>query len=176
MAGIQGMEQQTVASEGGGGDCCSVLIKTDKEQDIREALFYLLAEKRLPILSMTLSERSLEDIFLELTGEAPASKEPVKKAWGRRKKAAQAGDTQDTLAESQGGQNGGTLAAESQAGQNGGALAAESQAGQDSDDQAESTAELQAGQDSGASATELQAGKDSGSQPAQGKSDSREEA
>lgn len=163
MAGIQGMEQQTVASEGGGGDCCSVLIKTDKEQDIREALFYLLAEKRLPILSMTLSERSLEDIFLELTGEAPASKEPVKKAWGRRKKAAQAGDTQDTLAESQ-------------AGQNGGALAAESQAGQDSDDQAESAAELQDGQDSGASATELQAGKGSGSQPAQGKSDSREEA
>ncbi len=189
MAGIQGMEQQTVASEGGGGDCCSVLIKTDKEQDIREALFYLLAEKRLPIISMTLSERSLEDIFLELTGEAPASKEPVKKAWGRRKKAAQAGDTQDTLAESQagqnggalaaesqGGQNGGALAAESQAGQNGGALAAESQAGQDSDDQAESAAELQAGQDSGASATELQAGKGSGSQPAQGKSDSREEA
>ena len=189
MAGIQGMEQQTVASEGGGGDCCSVLIKTDKEQDIREALFYLLAEKRLPILSMTLSERSLEDIFLELTGEAPASKEPVKKAWGRRKKAAQAGDTQDTLAESQagqnggalaaesqGGQNGGALAAESQGGQNGGALAAESQAGQDSDDQAESAAELQDGQDSGASATELQAGKGSGSQPAQGKSDSREEA
>ncbi len=89
MAGIQGMERQTVASEGGSEGCCSVLIKTDKEQDIREALFYVLAEKRLPILSMTLSERSLEDIFLKLTGETPASKEPVKKVWSRRKKAAQ---------------------------------------------------------------------------------------
>ncbi len=65
MKGIAQMESCGSASEG----CCNVLIRTEKEQDIREALFYLLAEKRLPILSMTLSERSLEDIFLELTGE-----------------------------------------------------------------------------------------------------------
>lgn len=65
MKGIAQMESWGSASEG----CCNVLIRTEKEQDIREALFYLLAEKRLPILSMTLSERSLEDIFLELTGE-----------------------------------------------------------------------------------------------------------
>ena len=73
MAGIQEMEQLTGAQEDGGKDCCNVLIKTDREQDIREALFYLLAEKRLPILSMVLSQRSLEDIFLELTeDEQPA--------------------------------------------------------------------------------------------------------
>lgn len=65
MKGIADMELQDGAAEG----CCNVLIRTDKEQDIREELFYLLAENQLPILSMMLSERSLEDIFLELTGE-----------------------------------------------------------------------------------------------------------
>ena len=72
MVGIQRVEQQDGAPEG----CCCVLIKTDREQDIREELFYLLAEKRLPILSMVLSERTLEDIFLELTGDTAVSEEP----------------------------------------------------------------------------------------------------
>lgn len=76
-------------------DICNVLIKTDRERDIREPLFYRLAEKRLPILSMTLSQRSLEDIFLELTGETPASREPEKKTWGRNKKAAQTDQEND---------------------------------------------------------------------------------
>ena len=61
-----------------------MLIKTDREQDIREELFYRLAEKRLPILSMVLSERSLEDIFLELTEETPEPVETDRKE--RRKK------------------------------------------------------------------------------------------
>lgn len=37
--------------------------------DIREQVFYALAAAKLPILSMHYSEKSLEDIFLELTGE-----------------------------------------------------------------------------------------------------------
>lgn len=152
MTGIQEMEQQIVPSEGGEGgsrNCCSVLIKTDKEQDIREALFYLLAEKKLPILSMTLSERSLEDIFLELTGEAPAPVEPVKKVWNRRKKAAQAGQDSDGLAQE-----------------------AQPQTGQDSSAQ---EAQPQTGQDSSAQAATPQTGK-AGGKAAQDKSDSREEA
>lgn len=92
MSGIQEMEQQDGAGEG----CCNVLIKTDKEQDIREELFYLLAEKRLPILSMILSERSLEDIFLELTEEAPESVETGRKQRRRKKK-----ETEQDIVESQ---------------------------------------------------------------------------
>ena len=80
LAGILETEQQDGALEG----CCNVLIKTDREQDIREELFYRLAEKRLPILSMVLSERSLEDIFLELTEETPEPVETDRKE--RRKK------------------------------------------------------------------------------------------
>ena len=36
-------------------------------QDIREPLFYALAEKKMPILSMERSGESLEEIFLQLT-------------------------------------------------------------------------------------------------------------
>lgn len=82
VSGIREMEQQVSQEEG----CCCVQIKTDKEQDIRERLFYLLAEKHLPILSMTQSERSLEDIFLELTGEAPAPVTEEHKRHHRKKK------------------------------------------------------------------------------------------
>ena len=39
----------------------------DDSTDVRETLFYALAQNRLPILSMTTSKASLEDIFLELT-------------------------------------------------------------------------------------------------------------
>ena len=42
-----------------------------EEADAREAAFYALAEARLPIMSMHLVTKSLEDIFLELTEDAP---------------------------------------------------------------------------------------------------------
>ncbi len=40
--------------------------------DIREQIFYALAGAKLPIMKMNHIEKSLEDIFLELTGEEPA--------------------------------------------------------------------------------------------------------
>lgn len=43
------------------------IIETEVGVDIREELFYALAAKKLPILEMQLTEKSLEDIFLELT-------------------------------------------------------------------------------------------------------------
>lgn len=86
LPGIQEIIQMDSAPKGGSDGCCNVLIKMDREQDIREELFYLLAEKRLPILSMTLSERSLEDIFLELTEEASEPAEKGRKEQRRKKK------------------------------------------------------------------------------------------
>lgn len=50
----------------------SIQLETTGGTDIREAIFYALAEKRLPILEMSLEEKSLEDIFLELTGDDSA--------------------------------------------------------------------------------------------------------
>lgn len=48
-------------------DCVKAEIKTDPSADIRELLFYRLADAGLPILIMQLTRLSLEDIFLELT-------------------------------------------------------------------------------------------------------------
>lgn len=44
------------------------VIITPKDTDVREKLFYALAEANLTILKMNQKELSLEDIFLELTG------------------------------------------------------------------------------------------------------------
>lgn len=48
-------------------NCVRVVIETEANKDIREELFYALAEKKLPIMSMNRLEESLEDVFLALT-------------------------------------------------------------------------------------------------------------
>lgn len=50
--------------------CEKVILETEAKEDIRKALFYTLAENKLPIMSMNRLEKSLEDIFLELTGDS----------------------------------------------------------------------------------------------------------
>lgn len=50
-------------------DCVNLKITTEEHTDIREQLFYLMAEHKLPILKMESTRISLEDIFLELTEE-----------------------------------------------------------------------------------------------------------
>lgn len=67
MEGVSGVE---ITAER--GEEVDATVTIEKGHDIREALFYKLAEKRMPILSMSLSQKSLEDIFLELTGESGA--------------------------------------------------------------------------------------------------------
>lgn len=51
------------------GDCVKLRVISKNNVDIREKVFYALAEAKLPIMEMTHLEKSLEDIFLELTGE-----------------------------------------------------------------------------------------------------------
>ena len=48
-------------------DCSDVIIDPVNKEDIRERLFYRMAEEKCPILAMSLKKSSLEDIFLELT-------------------------------------------------------------------------------------------------------------
>lgn len=47
--------------------CVKVRVLSGENVDIREEVFYGLAEKKLPIMEMIHKEKSLEDIFLELT-------------------------------------------------------------------------------------------------------------
>lgn len=44
-------------------------VHTSVDVDIRRELFYALAQAKLPIMSLCRKEDSLEDVFLELTGE-----------------------------------------------------------------------------------------------------------
>lgn len=47
-----------------------VQIKADAESDIRKELFFALAKGQMPIMELSMTEKSLEDVFLELTGDA----------------------------------------------------------------------------------------------------------
>lgn len=64
---LEGVEcvETAVASAG----LVQVKVMCKENADVREAVFFALAETRLPIMEMTHSEKSLEDIFLELTEE-----------------------------------------------------------------------------------------------------------
>lgn len=48
-------------------DAWKVKVCVDETEDIREKIFYKMAEKKCPILEMQLKKVSLEEIFLELT-------------------------------------------------------------------------------------------------------------
>lgn len=48
-------------------DCVDIIIKTCTEVDIREKIFYKMADIQCPILKMQSTSLSLEDVFLELT-------------------------------------------------------------------------------------------------------------
>lgn len=50
-----------------GDSTVQITILAKEGEDVREAVFYCLAEHKLPILSMQQQTRTLEDIFLELT-------------------------------------------------------------------------------------------------------------
>lgn len=58
----------------GTADRCQIRLETEKEhlEDLSKAVFFALAEARTPILAMTPTKASLEDVFLELTeGKEP---------------------------------------------------------------------------------------------------------
>lgn len=58
----------------------NAVIRIGAETDIRKELFYRLASADMPIMQLGISEKSLEDVFLELTGDAPERAEEVSEA------------------------------------------------------------------------------------------------
>lgn len=64
---LKGVAEFTVeqAEENGIVDAA---IQISESEDIRESLFYALADAKCPIIAMKQSTMSLEDVFLELTG------------------------------------------------------------------------------------------------------------
>lgn len=65
VPGVELLEKVDV--EGLSESCVKVRMISANDVDIREDVFYALAQSRLPIMEMHYAEKSLEDIFLELT-------------------------------------------------------------------------------------------------------------
>lgn len=68
--------------------CVKLKVVSEENRDIREAVFYALAEAELPIMQMNHLEKSLEDIFLELTEDVKPAENTGKKRFavrGRKK-------------------------------------------------------------------------------------------
>lgn len=85
LEGIASMESMTAPRE----DFARVKVIPRDNTDVREEIFYALAGARLPIMEMAVSEKSLEDIFLELTrdGEGETQDGKGRKLFrGRRRK------------------------------------------------------------------------------------------
>lgn len=51
---------------------CTDAEEKEDGEDIRETIFFAFADQRIPILSMQATKASLEEVFLELTGEGTA--------------------------------------------------------------------------------------------------------
>ncbi len=84
-------------------DLVSLKITTDENTDVREKIFYKMAEKQMPIMDMHSTKISLEDIFLELTDSAkkPAGskKRKLRFAWDKKEEEQEAAAVQETDAE-----------------------------------------------------------------------------
>ena len=65
MESVKDFSMQPPRAEG----MVSVNIRTEDTEDIRVELFHRLAAADMPIMELSLSEKSLEDVFLEFAGE-----------------------------------------------------------------------------------------------------------
>ena len=61
--------------ENGENTCAAAVIRVEEGCDIREEMFYRLAQNRLPILELHVTTKSLEEIFLELTASEKNAEE-----------------------------------------------------------------------------------------------------
>lgn len=71
-----------------------VFIQTDAKTDLREQIFYALAEAKCPVFSMNTKKMSLEDIFLEITKEEQPAKEQEKSLLRRKQKSINVKETE----------------------------------------------------------------------------------
>lgn len=66
-------QHESAAPEGEDNGVSSLLVSARDRTDIREAIFFKMAELGLPILEMKRENLSLEDIFLQLTSRDPSA-------------------------------------------------------------------------------------------------------
>ena len=74
LSGIDGILSCERLPESDGG-VLEFKLNVTKEKDLRDEIFFAMAEKKIPVLTMELEELDLEDIFLSLTDSEDASEE-----------------------------------------------------------------------------------------------------
>lgn len=67
VPGVQSVDDVDSDEDG----CRKYKVIPEGDVDLRESIFYACAENKLPIMGMSYNRKSLEDIFLELTGGEP---------------------------------------------------------------------------------------------------------
>ncbi len=77
LSGIEGVHHVELGGSAGIEDAVSVTVKTDTGVDLRDTIFFAMAEARYAVLSMEQAERSLESIFLSLTGSGEVCSAPA---------------------------------------------------------------------------------------------------
>jgi ABC-2 type transport system ATP-binding protein len=68
LDGIEGIESLEISQGKYEGEV-NAQLHVDSDKDIRKEMFYRLAANDMPIMSLGKDEKSLEDVFLELTGD-----------------------------------------------------------------------------------------------------------
>lgn len=98
VSDVDFVEKQEKTEDG----CAKVKVVSKDNADIREAVFFALADAKLPILEMRPEQKSLEDIFLELTETVkPVEKEKGRLFGGRRQKRAEEAEEAKTETEAE---------------------------------------------------------------------------
>ena len=73
LSGIEGILDCKQLSEEDG--IIDLQLTVTKERDLRDDIFFAMAERRIPVLTMEEEELDLEDIFLSLTDSTPSEDE-----------------------------------------------------------------------------------------------------
>lgn len=76
LTGLKDVEVESITVSEQDSEVISATLHTPKNVDVRKELGRSLLENGLPVLSMNRVEKSLEDIFLQLTDDAKKEEEP----------------------------------------------------------------------------------------------------
>ena len=75
LNGIEGVKEITALTVSAEAGTVSLKVTTTSDADLRDDIFFAMAERRYAVISMERSEHSLEEIFLSLTAKGKKHKE-----------------------------------------------------------------------------------------------------
>ena len=77
LANIEGVEEILGGGTAGIEGAVSLTVRVTPDTDLRDTIFFAMAEARYAVISMELVEQSLESIFLSLTGASAEGDKPT---------------------------------------------------------------------------------------------------